>query len=134
MTEDMQSSSHDDDASLSSTSYSAHRAVFDIVSQEEQPTASSTMILDDAGGPNGTNQDQKKRFFSSFAMFRMQYLIVHTAIMLADGLQGMFLFVFLFKTSLIGMHDANLIFWNVFFACMCLIINIHHRNTFIRSL
>ena len=33
-------------------------------------------------------KDEAKKGYSAFNLFRMQYLIVHTAIMLADGLQG----------------------------------------------
>jgi len=33
-------------------------------------------------------RQSKQKAFSPFTLFRMQYLIVHTAIMLADGLQG----------------------------------------------
>jgi len=42
-----------------------------------------------------TNSSKKQKYqpFNAFTMFRIQYLIVHTAIMLADGLQGTHLYV-----------------------------------------
>jgi len=102
LTEELQSSDGDD-ASLSSTSSSTHRRTVLLEDTEEvitTPTAAPTATILDAESSCGRNrvihkqeQHHESKMFSSFAMFRMQYLIVHTAIMLADGLQGTHLYV-----------------------------------------
>ncbi len=48
---------------------------------ENAGTIIATKSTNVTGGKEG-------RSISSFNMFRIQYLVVHTAIMLADGLQG----------------------------------------------
>lgn len=55
---------------------------------------SEGQLKDAAVVPEDTNMQADTRKYcglSDFTLFRMQYLIVHTAIMLADGLQGEFL-------------------------------------------
>jgi hypothetical protein len=95
MTEDCQSSYHGgDEASLSSTSSSVvhhdRNIVNVVVSEGETHTTPSGMIFDSCSTMDNKKKDSENTFRSTFTMFRLQYLIVHTAIMLADGLQGTF--------------------------------------------
>lgn len=57
-------------------------------SESDEQVEEDTVVPEDSEMQSNT---RKYWSFSDFTLFRMQYLIVHTAIMLADGLQGEFL-------------------------------------------
>lgn len=77
-------------SSSTTTSCSSSTSKYEEEQEEEQEEAASFDIfiaVDDEPEPSKVKQ-KKYTAFSPFALFRIQYLIVHTAIMLADGLQG----------------------------------------------
>jgi hypothetical protein len=87
-----------DDTSMSSST-SSDRASFNL--QEEACTTSPStpddnhkvemLALNGSSNKNKAHTQKHKYLpfnFNPFTLFRLQYLIVHTAIMLADGLQG----------------------------------------------
>ena len=71
---------HEEEALLDSSSSTSNSG--GKTEPELEPTVSEKIAV--------TNKVKQKKYkaFSPFALFRIQYLIVHTAIMLADGLQG----------------------------------------------
>lgn len=94
ITDEVQSKDDDDASLTSSASSSHHRVVFDHPDEMMVPlNFSQPGDYASFGHGDVTKGQEKKHFWSSFASFRMQYLIVHTAIMLADGLQGTHLYV-----------------------------------------
>jgi hypothetical protein len=78
-------------SSSTTTSCSSSTSKYEEEQEEEQEEAAASfdifIAVDDEPEPSKVKQ-KKYTAFSPFALFRIQYLIVHTAIMLADGLQG----------------------------------------------
>jgi hypothetical protein len=87
--DDTSSSMHTGSTSSSSSTTTSCSSTSKYEQQEEEDEASFDTIfiaVEDENEPSKLKS--KKTAFSPFALFRIQYLIVHTAIMLADGLQG----------------------------------------------